>query len=51
MVGVHSAVVRVRTERKLSEMSHESAATEYRTYGTKDMRPRMIPVGVRARKQ
>lgn len=48
MVGVHSAVVRVRTERKLSKMSHVSAATECRTYSTKHIRPQIIPVALRA---
>lgn len=54
MVGVHSAVVKVSTEKKLSkysQLSHVSAATEYRTYNTKVVRLQTTQVGVRAHKQ
>lgn len=54
MVGVHSAVVKVSTEKKLSkysQLSHVSAATEYRTYNTKVVRLQTTQVGLRAHKQ
>lgn len=51
MVGVHSAVVRARTEKELSKMSHVQAAIEYRTYSTRDTRPQMIPVALKTHKQ
>lgn len=46
MAGVHSALVRARTEQRLSKMSQAPAAIEFSTYSTKHTRPQRVPAAL-----